>query len=55
MRLDARPIGWWTAFERFGGYFASLTLGLLGFLQILWDRNRQGLHDKTVETVVIRV
>ncbi|MGH7466818.1 MAG: RDD family protein [Longimicrobiales bacterium] len=53
MRLDARPIGWWIAFERFGGYFASLTLGLLGFLQILWDRNRQGLHDKAVETVVV--
>jgi hypothetical protein len=53
VRLDAKPIGWWIAFERFGGYFASLTLGLLGFLQILWDRNRQGLHDKTVETVVI--
>jgi hypothetical protein len=53
VRLDARPIGWWIAFERFGGYFASLTLGLLGFLQILWDRNRQGLHDKAVETVVI--
>ncbi len=54
VRLDAKPIGWWISFERFGGYFASLTLGLLGFFQILWDRNRQGLHDKAVETVVIR-
>jgi hypothetical protein len=54
MRLDAKPISWWIAFERFGGYAASATLGLLGFLQILWDRNRQGLHDKAVETVVIR-
>ena len=54
VRLDAKPITWFIAFERFGGYAASLTLGLLGFLQILWDRNRQGLHDKAVETVVIR-
>ncbi|HSL69806.1 MAG TPA: RDD family protein [Longimicrobiales bacterium] len=55
LRLDAKPISWWIAFERFGGYAASATLGLLGFLQILWDRNRQGLHDKAVETVVIKV
>jgi uncharacterized RDD family membrane protein YckC len=54
IRLDAKPIGWWIAFERFGGYAASLSTGLLGFVQILWDRNRQGLHDKAVETVVIR-
>jgi hypothetical protein len=54
VRLDAKAIGWWIAFERFGGYVASATLGLLGFLQVLWDRNRQGLHDKVVETVVIR-
>ena len=39
--------------ERFGGYAASVTLGLLGFAQILWDKNRQGFHDKIVETVVI--
>ncbi|MCI0435398.1 MAG: RDD family protein [Gemmatimonadetes bacterium] len=54
IRLDGKRMGWWYAFERFGGYFACLTTGLLGFAQILWDRNRQGLHDKIVETVVIR-
>lgn len=54
VRLDGLPLGWWQAFERFGGYSASLaTLGV-GFLQILWDRNRQGIHDKLVETVVIQ-
>jgi hypothetical protein len=55
IRLDGKPIGWWLAFERFGGYAASVSTGLLGFAQILWDRNRQGIHDKIVETVVIRV
>jgi uncharacterized RDD family membrane protein YckC len=54
LRLDGKPIGWWIAFERFGGYAASLSVGLLGFIQILWDRNRQGLHDKACETVVVR-
>ncbi len=54
IRLDGRPLSWWIAFERFGGYAASLSTGMLGFAQIFWDRNRQGLHDKAVETVVIR-
>lgn len=53
IRLDGKPLGWWMSFERFGGYAASFFLGLLGFAQILWDRNRQGLHDKACETVVI--
>jgi hypothetical protein len=54
IRLDGKPITGWIAFERFGGYAASAATGLLGFAQILWDRNRQALHDKATETVVIR-
>lgn len=54
IRLDGAPIGWWAAFERFGGYAAGIATGLLGFAQILWDRNRQAVHDKICETVVIR-
>ena len=53
IRLDGKPLGWWMSFERFGGYAASFSVGLLGFGQILWDRNRQGLHDKVCETVVV--
>ncbi|MDB4949359.1 MAG: hypothetical protein JWM27_2008 [Gemmatimonadetes bacterium] len=55
VRLDAEKIGIWAAFERFGGYAASIFTGLLGFAQIFWDRNRQALHDKISETVVVRV
>lgn len=54
VRLDGRPIGWWAAFERFGGYAAGFATGLLGFAQVLWDRNRMGVHDKISETVVVR-
>jgi hypothetical protein len=54
IRLDGKPVGWWMAFERFGGYAASLVTGLLGFAQVLWDRNRQAMHDKIAETVVVR-
>jgi hypothetical protein len=55
MRLGGEKITFWAAFERYGGYAASVFTGLLGFAQILWDRNRQALHDKIVETVVVRV
>ncbi|HEX7242583.1 MAG TPA: RDD family protein, partial [Longimicrobiaceae bacterium] len=55
VRLNGAPITWWAAFERFGGYAASLFTGLLGFFQVAWDRNRQALHDKISETVVVRV
>ncbi len=54
VRLDAKPIGLWASFERFGGYAAGLVTGLLGFAQVFWDRNRQAIHDKISETVVIR-
>ena len=53
VRLDGKPLGWWAAFERFGGYAASFATGLLGFAQIFWDPNRQAIHDKIVHTVVV--
>lgn len=54
VRLDGRPMTWLSSFERFGGYAAGLVTGLLGFAQVYWDRNRQMIHDKIVETVVVR-
>ena len=52
--LTGKPIGWWASFERFGGYAAGFATGLLGFLQVLWDDNRQAIHDKIAVTAVIR-
>lgn len=54
VRLNGKPIGWWAAFERFGGYAAGVATGLLGFAQIFWDKNRQGIHDRIAETAVVR-
>ena len=54
VRLDGKPMTWWSSFERFGGYAAGLVTGLMGFAQVYWDRNRQMIHDKIVETVVVR-
>ena len=52
--LTGKPIGWWASFERFGGYAAGFATGLLGFAQVLWDDNRQAIHDKIAVTAVIR-
>ncbi len=53
LRLDGQRFTWWAALERSGGYVAGLATGLLGFVQIFWDRNRQCVHDKIVGTVVV--
>ena len=53
-RLNGKPISWWNAFERFHGYVTCLVGGLIGFLQVLWDPQSQGHHDKVAETVVVR-
>lgn len=52
--IDKRPLNWWLSFERAGGYAAGFATGLLGFAQIFWDPNRQAIHDKVSETIVIR-
>lgn len=54
VRIDGDPLTTWDAFSRFGGYAASVLTGLLGFAQLLWDPNRQALHDRIAGTVVIR-
>ncbi len=40
VRLDGKPLGWWAALNRFGGYAASIFTGLLGFFEMFWDDNR---------------
>lgn len=52
--IDKRPLNWWLSFERAGGYAAGFATGLLGFAQIFWDPNRQAIHDKVSETMVIQ-
>lgn len=52
-RLNGTPLNLWYSFERLGGYAAGLATGLLGFFQVYWDPNRQGIHDKIAGTVVL--
>lgn len=55
IQLDGTPLSIWDSFGRYGGYGAGLATGLLGFLQIYWDANRQAIHDKISATIVIDV
>ncbi|XQW86367.1 RDD family protein [Thalassotalea piscium] len=53
IQLDGTRLSVWDSFGRYGGYGAGLATGLMGFLQIYWDPNRQCIHDKISSTVVI--
>ncbi|MDO6428297.1 RDD family protein [Thalassotalea sp. 1_MG-2023] len=55
VQLDGTPLSVWDSFGRYGGYGAGLATGLLGFIQIYWDPNRQAIHDKISSTIVIDV
>ncbi|WP_246261417.1 RDD family protein [Alteromonas ponticola] len=55
VKLDNSPLTLWESFGRYGGYGAGLATGLLGFLQIYWDPNRQAIQDKISETLVLDV
>ena len=52
--LSGKPLSYWDAFDRYGGYAAGFATGLLGFLQVYWDDNRQAIHDRISFTAVIR-
>ena len=54
VRLDGGTPTLWENFGRYGGYGAGLATGLMGFLQVFWDANRQAIQDKISETLVLR-
>ena len=56
LRTNAATLGWGRSFGRvviywLAGFFSGL--GLLDVLWCLWDDNRQCLHDKVVDSIVI--
>ncbi|MEO2003651.1 MAG: RDD family protein [Candidatus Poribacteria bacterium] len=53
VRLDGRSLTLWDAFSRAGGYGASVSMLALGFIEALWDPNRQTVHDRIAGTVVV--
>ena len=53
VELTGKPLGLMTSFGRYGGYAPGLATGGMGFLQVLWDPNRQAVQDKLAHTVVV--
>ena len=51
---SGESLGLLDCFGRYGGYGAGFATGLLGFLQVYWDPNRQAIQDKISATVVIK-
>lgn len=39
---------------RYIGYYPSTIILMLGFFWVIWDKKKQGWHDKLANTVVIR-
>jgi len=55
-KVDGTPVLFGTALVRTLGYFVSFFfMTFLGFLWILWDKKKQGWHDKIAGTIVIQV
>ena len=52
---DGSPMTYEKGFLRYIGYIISSIPVGLGYLWIIWDKNRQGFHDKLAKTYVIRL
>ena len=52
-RTGGKP-GGWQYIGRYFSYIASTLPLMLGFFWIIWDKRKQGWHDKLARTVVIR-
>lgn len=51
---NGRPITYSVALVRWFSYFIALMPFGLGFLWIIFDKKKQGWHDKLVSTIVVR-
>jgi len=54
VKLDGKPLSWWDAFSRSAGNGASAGTLLLGYFEAIWHPNRQAVHDRISNTVVVR-
>ncbi len=53
VELTGKPMTVLRCLKRYGGYAAGMATGGLGFVQLLWDVNRQAIQDRTAHTVVL--
>jgi uncharacterized RDD family membrane protein YckC len=55
VKANGAPISDADAIIRYFGYTLNSVILMLGWLWALFDENRQGLHDKLVNTYVVKV
>ncbi len=55
IQTSGEPLNVKIAFIRWGGYFISGLAMNLGFLWVLFDKNKQGWHDKIAGTYIVKV
>ena len=53
LEITGQPMTVLRCLKRYGGYAAGMATGGLGFVQLLWDANRQAIQDRAAHTVVI--
>lgn len=53
-KINGSAFTYFDGFVRQGGYVAGLAMGLLGFVKLLWEPNRQAVQDRMAATVVVR-
>ncbi len=54
VRSDGSRVGYGRAMGRYFAYGLSALIFYIGFLMVIWTERKQGLHDKIVDTVVVR-
>lgn len=52
--IDGVPLNWRKGFLRYFGYIPSAIVFFMGFLWLIWDRDKQAWHDKIAGTCVVR-
>jgi len=53
-KINGSSIGIGIAILRYIGYLVSAITVFVGYLMIIWDTKKQGLHDKIAGTCVIK-
>lgn len=54
VRTDGSALSFKYAFLRYLGFLLSGVVFFLGFAWMLWDKKKQGWHDKVAKTIVIK-
>lgn len=54
-KINGRRFSYFDGFVRQGGYIAGVAMGMIGFLKLLWEPNRQAVEDRIAATVVVKM